>query len=116
VWRGFYDIQRLRWDTAYNVRAGTRILLRYVKDYAIPYAERSGELSHVARAAYAVYNAGPRAVGRFAKATRHPREARVDDRLKTLFDGIASGGRADLRTCGVASASASIGQPVYPIR
>ena len=106
VWRGFYDIQRLRWDTAYNVRAGARILLRYVKDYAIPYAERSGELDHVARAAYAVYNAGPRAVGRFAKAQRHPREARVDDRLWTLFDGIASGGRADLRTCGVASASA----------
>jgi hypothetical protein len=116
VWRGFYDIQRLRWDTAYNVRAGTRILLRYVKDYAIPYAERSGEPGHVARAAYAVYNAGPRAAGRFAKATRHPREARVDDRLWTLFDGIASGGRADLRTCGVASVSASIGQPVYPIR
>src|SRR5687767_6775097 len=26
VWRGFYDIERLRWDTAYNVRAGSQIL------------------------------------------------------------------------------------------
>jgi hypothetical protein len=107
VWRGFYDIQKLRWDTTYNVRAGTRILMRYVKDYAIPYAQRSGDTDYVARAAYAVYNAGPRAVGRFAKEKRHPREARVDDRLWTLFDGIASGGRADLRTCGVVTVAAS---------
>jgi hypothetical protein len=41
VWRGFYDVEKLRWDTAYNVRAGAQILMRYVKDYAIPYAERT---------------------------------------------------------------------------
>jgi hypothetical protein len=107
VWRGFYDVQRLRWDTAYNARAGAQILLRYVKDYAIPYAERSGDLNRVPRAAYAVYNAGPRAVGRFNKVPRHPREERVDERLWTLYQGIASGGQADLRTCGVNTASAS---------
>jgi len=62
VWRGFYEIQRLRWDTSYNVRAGAQILMRYTKDYAIPYASKSGDPDHAARAAYAVYNAGPRAV------------------------------------------------------
>lgn len=107
VWRGFYDVERLRWNTAYNVRAGAQILTRYMKDYAIPYAERSGDLNHVPRAAYAVYNAGPRAVGRFNKTRRHPREERVDERLWTLYQGIASGGRADLRTCGVNAAEAS---------
>jgi hypothetical protein len=81
--------------------------MRYVKDYAVPYAQRSGDIDYVARAAYAVYNAGPRAVGRFSKEKRHPREARVDDRLWALFDGIASGGRADLRTCGVITVAAS---------
>jgi len=81
LWRGFYDVERLRWDTAYNTRAGAQILMRYVRDYAIPYAERSGELNHVPRAAYAVYNAGPRAVGRFDKPRRHPREERVDERF-----------------------------------
>jgi hypothetical protein len=106
VWRGFYDVERLRWDTAYNIRAGAQILMRYLKDYAIPYAERSGDLNHVPRAAYAVYNAGPRAVGRFNKVPRHPREERVDERLWTLYQGIASGGRADLRSCSVISASA----------
>jgi len=101
VWRGFYNVERLRWDTRYNVRAGSQILMRYVKDYAIPYAERTQNPSVVPRAAYAVYNAGPRAVGRFDKNPRHPREARVDDKLWALYKGIASGGQADLKTCGV---------------
>ena len=107
VWRGFYDIQRLRWDTAYNTRAGAQILMRYMKDYAIPYAQRSGDPSHTARAAYAVYNAGPRAVGRFNKAQLHPREQRVDERLLALYQGIAAGGHADLRSCDVSTAAAS---------
>ena len=101
VWRGFYDIERVRWDTAYNIRAGAQILMRYLKDYAIPYAERTGKPGDVARAAYAVYNAGPRAVGRFAKSPPHPREARVDEKLWTLYQGIADGGQVDLATCGV---------------
>ena len=107
VWRGFYEVERLRWDTAYNARAGAQILMRYVKDYAIPYAERSGDPNLAPRAAYAVYNAGPRAVGRFNKAKLHPREQRVDEHLWTLYQGIASGGQADLRTCGVTTAAAS---------
>lgn len=101
VWRGFYDIERVRWDTAYNARAGAQILMRYLKDYAIPYAERSGDPGHVARAAYAVYNAGPRAVGRFTKSPPHPREARVDEKLRTLFQGIAEGGQVELASCSV---------------
>jgi hypothetical protein len=107
VWRGFYQLERLRWDTAYNARAGAQILMRYVKDYAIPYAEKSGDPNQVPRAAYAVYNAGPRAVGRFDKEKKHPREQRVDEHLWTLYQGIASGSQADLRTCDVSTAAAS---------
>jgi transglycosylase-like protein with SLT domain len=107
VWRGFYQLERLRWDTAYNARAGAQILMRYVKDYAVPYAEKSGDPNNVPRAAYAVYNAGPRAVGRFDKEKKHPREQRVDEHLWTLYRGIAAGGQADLRTCDVTTAAAS---------
>jgi hypothetical protein len=107
VWRGFYQLERLRWDTAYNARAGAQILMRYVKDYAVPYADKSGDPNLVPRAAYAVYNAGPRAVGRFDKEKKHPREQRVDERLWTLYQGIASGGHADLRTCDVTTAAAA---------
>ena len=103
VWRGFYDVQRLRWSTAYNVRAGAQILLRYLKDYAIPYAAKSGAPEDAPRAVYAVYNAGPRAVGRFGKENAHPREKRVDGRFWKLYGAIAAGGRADLRSCSVSS-------------
>jgi hypothetical protein len=105
VWRGFYDVEKLRWNTAYNIRAGTQILQRYVNDYAIPYAQKSGKPTDVPRAAYAVYNAGPRAVGRFAKAELHPREKRVDDKLLGLYQGIAAGGKADLENCAVKNTS-----------
>jgi hypothetical protein len=101
VWRGFYNVERLRWDTRYNIRAGSQILMRYVKDYAIPYAERTGKPDAVPRAAYAVYNAGPRAVGRFDKKPPHPREARVDEKLLSLYRGIVAGGQADLKSCSV---------------
>ena len=79
-----------------------------MKDYAIPYAERSGDASHIPRATYAVYNAGPRAVGRFNKSPPHPREQRVDQRLWSLYQGISSGRQADLRNCGVETAAASL--------
>jgi hypothetical protein len=102
VWRGFYDIERVRWDTAYNMRAGAQILMRYLKDYAIPYAQKTGKPEDVARATYAVYNAGPRAVSRFDKQPPHPREARVDEKLLTLYRGIAAGSDVDLASCGVA--------------
>ena len=101
VWRGFYDIERVRWDTAYNIRAGAQILMRYLKDYAIPYAEKTGRTEDVPRAAYAVYNAGPRAVGRFDKSPPHPREARVDEKLWSLYQAIAGGAQVDLASCGV---------------
>jgi hypothetical protein len=94
-------VEKLRWDTAYNMRAGAQILARYVKDYAIPYAEKSGDPKAVPRAAYAVYNAGPRAAGRFARPKPNAREAQVDARLWTLYQGIAGGLEVDLASCGV---------------
>ncbi len=107
VWRGFYNIDRLKWDTAYNARAGAQILLRYMKDYAIDYADRSGNLDHVPRATYAVYNAGPHAVGRFNKPHQPAREQRVDQRLWSLYQGVAAGGQVDLGNCSVKTAAAT---------
>jgi len=81
--------------------------MRYTKDYAIPYALKSGDPNHVPRAVYAVYNAGLRAVGRFAKNPPHPREQRVDEHLWELYQGISSGAQADLRSCSVGSVTAA---------
>ena len=69
-----------------------------------PKTDPTANPQNAARAAYAVYNAGPRAVGRFEKPKAHPREARVDAKLWTLYRGLAAGGRADLKSCGVGAA------------
>ena len=39
VWRGFYDVEKLRWDIAYNIEAGTEVLLNYLVSYALKKGE-----------------------------------------------------------------------------
>lgn len=99
VWRGFYNVERLKWDAAYNARAGAEILLSYFRQYGIEQERRAGRVEDAVRATYAVYNAGPRAVGRYRDQAATPRERRVDGSFWTLYQGFAGGGTADLLTC-----------------
>ena len=101
VWRGIFDVERLKSDTGYNAYAGARILLRYLRLHARPIAQRTGAIEDLARASYAAYNAGPRAAGRFLKSAANSRVRRVDDKFWNLFLGISEGGTVDLRACGV---------------
>ncbi|HHO47022.1 MAG TPA: hypothetical protein ENN06_00960 [Desulfobacteraceae bacterium] len=105
VWRGFYDIERLKRDVIYNIEAGTEILMRYFKDNGIKVAGASGRPEYAARAAYCAYNAGPRAARRFFNPQATSREKMVDDRLWEYYRGIAGGGTVDLRTCSVNAAA-----------
>ena len=100
VWRGFYDSSAALGHRVQHPRRRTdpAALREGLRD---PYAEKTGKPDDAPRAAYAVYNAGPRAVGRFDKSPPHPREARVDEKLWTLYRGIAGGGQVDLANCGV---------------
>ncbi|MBI5556233.1 MAG: lytic transglycosylase domain-containing protein [Deltaproteobacteria bacterium] len=101
VWRGFYNLERLRWETGYNTRAGVQILMRYLKENGIAVAAKSNDPSLAARATYSVYNAGPRAAKRFMKPGSSAREKRVDGRFWSLYQGFAAGGSVDLSTCNV---------------
>ena len=105
VWRGFYEIERLKWNVPYNIRAGAEILLRYMKTNAIPLAEKTGESDNIPRAAYCVYNAGPKAVRRFLDTSASTRARAVDDRLWKLYQGVAAGGTVDLQQCGIVSSA-----------
>ena len=102
VWRGFYNVERLKWDTAYNARAGAEILLNYLRQYGIEEGRRAGRIEDVVRATYAVYNAGPRAVRRYRDQASTPRERRVDRAFWAVYRGFAAGGTADLLTCATA--------------
>lgn len=83
VWRGFYDIQGLRWDIGYNARAGAEILRHYLVDYAIVKTEheQTGDLHDLARATYAMYNGGPSHMARY-------RSSDTSDSLQTIDEAF----------------------------
>lgn len=99
VWRGFYDLDKLKWDPAYNVAAGVQILVRYMRRFAFEVAKKTGDPAHIPRATYSVYNAGPKAARRFLTARAGSRERRVDDRFWRLYQELGRGGRPDLAKC-----------------
>lgn len=101
VWRGFYDLEQLRWNASYNALAGAEILLRYMQRYGIKDGEQTGTLENAARSTYSVYNAGPRAISRYRNEKSSSRERKVDDRFWGIYQGFAAGGEANLSTCAV---------------
>ncbi len=101
VWRGFYNLDRLRWEVGYNIKAGSQILMLYMKQYGIPLAVKSNNQSYAPRATYSVYNAGPSAVKRFMKKDTSPREKRVDGKFQEIYQKFEAGGRVDLSACDV---------------
>lgn len=101
VWRGIFDIERLKIETGYNATVGVRILLRYLRLHARPIARKSGNQDDLARATYAAYNAGPRAAGRFLNPQSKPRVKQVDDKFWGLYQALRDGGTVDLQSCSV---------------
>ncbi|HZP35395.1 MAG TPA: lytic transglycosylase domain-containing protein [Methylomirabilota bacterium] len=99
VWRGFYHVERLQWDTAYNARAGAEILLLYLRQYGIREGRRTGRLGDAIRSTWAVYNGGPAALGRYRDPDSTARERRVDEAFWERYSGLAAGGTADVATC-----------------
>ena len=69
VWRGFYDVDRLKWDVLYNAGAGCEILARMMQFAAISQPKFDPVLisSHLARSTYAGYNGGPAACDRWRR-------------------------------------------------
>jgi hypothetical protein len=83
VWRGFYNTQKLRWDTAYNVRAGVEVLHRYLVKYSLKRGEQKlkGGLDNLARSAYSAYNGGPDETARY----RNPKAPAVHKKTDASF-------------------------------
>jgi len=67
VWRGLYRVESLRWNPAYNVKAGTEILHLYLQRYVLKEPSARLDPDTMARAAYALYNAGPGDLKAFSK-------------------------------------------------
>lgn len=61
VWRGLYDIRKLRWDIRYNALAGCEIIDLYLRRHALneKAPDRGMDLDLLAKGVYAMYNGGP---------------------------------------------------------
>lgn len=61
VWRGMYDLRKLRWDIRYNALAGCEIADLYLRRYALreKAPERGIDTGLLVKGVYAMYNGGP---------------------------------------------------------
>jgi soluble lytic murein transglycosylase-like protein len=101
VWRGFYAVDGLSWSIGYNARAGSEILLHYLKDYAIARGEEdAGGPDALARASYAVYHGGPSHLRRYRQPSkwRAPLVA-VDRAFLAKFREVGAGRELGVREC-----------------
>ncbi|MGH7925856.1 MAG: transglycosylase SLT domain-containing protein [Candidatus Binatus sp.] len=100
VWRGFYDIERLKWDVLYNAGAGCEILARLMQSASMSQAKFDPVLisSHLARSTYAAYNGGPNACNRWRR--REPPALRqIDSSFWEKYRAVENGIPIDILSC-----------------
>ncbi len=102
VWRGFYSLEKLRWDVLYNAGAGTQILMKMMRSAAAKTRARSAPIdsTSVARSAYAAYNGGPDAYNRWRRPSHEGATARaIDKSFAEKLHAVESGDQIDILTC-----------------
>jgi soluble lytic murein transglycosylase-like protein len=101
VWRGFYDLQGLRWDIVYNARAGADILEHHLLNYGIKKGEQrhTGGADNLARATYAAYNGGPRQYDRYRSSGASARDRKIDGLFYAKYREIKAGRDLAVMTC-----------------
>lgn len=101
VWRGFYDLQKLRWDINYNSVAGSEILLSYLVKYAVKRGEdkHPGGAANLARASYSAYNGGPGQVNRYRSSTVAASHKKIDSLFWDKYQQVDAGKARNVARC-----------------
>jgi hypothetical protein len=102
VWRGFYEPEKLRWNVAYNVAAGSDVLLHYlamVDEHAE--ALKPAPPPVQARATYAGYNGGPSELRRYleGKGRGEGVDRLVDELFGPKFEAMGGSAESQIATC-----------------
>ena len=82
VWRGIFDVERLRWNVAYNALAGNEVVAIYLERYIFNKIDDINALNDktVAGLIYATYNGGPDEVTKYL-ARHQNKKFYLSDRL-----------------------------------
>ncbi|MGO9607945.1 MAG: lytic transglycosylase domain-containing protein [Candidatus Binataceae bacterium] len=101
VWRGFYDIEKLKWDVLYNAGAGTEILMELTqrvltKPHSDPVRFDTLALS---RSVYAAYNGGPDAYNRWRRLREQSPAREIDAAFLEKYHAIERGQAIDILSC-----------------
>lgn len=101
VWRGFYNVNQLSQNIAYNAKAGGEILMHYFVDYAIKKGEykKTGNIHNLARAAYAAYNGGPSHLHRYRKKNISKSLHKIDTLFWKKYQAIKEGNELAVAQC-----------------
>ncbi|MDO8431696.1 MAG: transglycosylase SLT domain-containing protein [Candidatus Binatus sp.] len=99
VWRGFYSVERLKWDVLYNAGAGSEILTRMMM-YALahPANDPAPVADHLSRSTYAAYNGGPNACNRW-RSDELPPLRKIDESFWEKFRAVKHGEPIDILAC-----------------
>ena len=99
VWRGFFSLERLKWDVLYNAGAGAEILAEMMRiSSAQPKVDPVPVAEHLARSAYAAYNGGPGAYNRWRRHEPAPLRL-IDTQFLDKYQTFASGAPIDILYC-----------------
>ncbi len=101
VWRGFYNLQKLRWDIAYNAASGSEILYRYLIKYALKNNEHQqmGGLDNLARSSYSAYNGGPSQLDRYRSGNAKARLKAIDQSFWEKYQQVKESHELDVASC-----------------
>lgn len=101
VWRGVYNLERLRWDIRYNAAAGCEIATLYLKDYAL--RERKGEKKPdnetIVQLVYAMYNGGPAQYKKYLERKRTGRLYSSDKLFQEKYEWVSAADWSKINKC-----------------
>ncbi len=104
VWRGIYNLHRLRWDITYNARAGCDILNLYLERYALrkygkSLAQRRVPQDFVSGLLYALYNGGPSELKKFPGRLHSGKLHRSDRLFREKLGWVRAAAWRNIRRC-----------------
>jgi soluble lytic murein transglycosylase-like protein len=100
VWRGFYDLEKLKWDVLYNAGAGTEILME-MTEHVMSKRHAPTGISGVAlaRSVYASYNGGPDAWNRWRRPHERSPAREIDAAFLEKYRAVERGQSIDILSC-----------------